>query len=313
MIASTPSQEPHDVQAPSARLEDAIREIVRAEIQQPTQPTVQPTKPRLSDAFWLLIIVTNTALLIAVIPEVVLQDSKLALFVKLVPWLGGSLFVLGYAWFSDQILNLTRRPIFKFSLMILLLVLIPVSISQLEVFSVRPLIEPKNAQLWVDGKAANLDDNDWVRLSLQSHDISIIDQTDNENGEPNKRKFYLTYSEVFHAWRDSDYRPHWALIYSVPINAKFANELEIRKDDSNFDSLFWSKPPPTYSGEEVRRGAMQNTLLFTCDKGTFALPLPYGTYTLTSHKTGCDKVEKQIVTVKPGVEQVELREPCGTL
>lgn len=292
------------------RLDEIIRQIVREEITNPSVPAVsEPLQPTLKDGIWLLVMVTNVALLLALVPDTILTNSKLGLFLKLVPWLGSSLFVLGYAWFRDGILDLTRRRIFKVLLLAALVILTPLAVSKLRIFRIHPLIEPSTAKVLIDDKPVMTNSDDGINVSLQSHTITIMEDSadDGENADEkkqNKRKFQMSFREVFRAWRDSSYRPRWPLIYDVTVSdQKLVDLIEIRKE-GDFDPDFWAQPAPAYGGAEVIRGAEPGLLLFNWTGGDVSLRLPYGRYKLTARRQNCADSEDQTVDVKKGVDSI---------
>lgn len=296
--------------SPLTQIDEALREIIREELGR--TPTSTPEKrPHLGDAAWLVVIVTNLALLLALIPDSVLQSTKLGLIIKVIPWLGSYLFVLGYAWFSDQIIRFTRQPAFKVTQIVMLVVLAGVSFSRLQVFDIHPLIEPQGAEVMVDGGLVTVDKDGSIAVSLKSHDITITDKSDkNQRGEPNEREFQLSFRDAFHAWRDSNYKPHWPLTYEIWFTAeKPISELEIRKIDGNFDADFWAKPSSTASKRPLTRGRDVNVLLFAWEQNTrtVAFDLPFGTYKVLAKKFDCQGIEEHEFTARSDAENIRFQ------
>jgi hypothetical protein len=315
----TPATNGDSLTTTSARLEEAIRQIVREEIKHPsvaalseetkkvTEVPASSPQPNLKDGLWLLLIVTNVALLLALVPDNVLTNSKLGLLVKLVPWLGSYLFVLGYAWFRDGILELTRHIIFKVLMLGALVILGPLSVSKLRIFQVHPLIEPSSAEVQVDGEPVAVDTKGEIRISLQRHTITISENSTDEGEKPNTREFQMSFREAFRAWRESTYQPRWTLLYDVAVSdQKAVDELEIRKA-GDLDPDFWRNPEPAYGGAAVTQGREPGMLLFKWTGGDVGLRLPYGSYKLTARRQGCLDTEVQSVEVKKGVGPVRFQ------
>jgi hypothetical protein len=314
MSSDQPASQVEETSQAQPNLVDGNGQELAHEVQ--PVPSATPTTPTGKDAFWLAMVVANAALLIAVLPADVLTSSRLGLLVKVVAWLGGSVFLLGYKWFRDRLLNLTRKTTFKIAQSILLCALVPINVSQLQV-DIHPLIEPKDAKVQVgEGKSQDVG-NRGLKLSLQGHDIIVSDKNTDDSGQSINRKFHLTFTEVLRAWRDPSSRPHWPLIYKVPIYVQSEiDELEIRKDDRMFDSEFWNNPAKASEVAELRRGEDPGVLIFPWKTGAVLLRLPYGSYKIVARRNKCDKKEEKQVVVTGGLGLVTFETelcPNGTL
>jgi hypothetical protein len=159
-----------DASPPSA-IETAIRDLVADQIKVSTAPGAAPAvsvpaKPR--DALWLLLALTDLALLVLMIPADVLKDSRLDLFVKLTPWLATSLFALGAAWFKDWLVAFSRSPrlhkVVGWSFAILVAVRLPI----MPMMPVRP-VEPAATIVKIDGDS---DHQHW--FTLGPHEVEVL-------------------------------------------------------------------------------------------------------------------------------------------
>jgi hypothetical protein len=286
---------------PVNRLEDAIRQIVREELNSPTKiESSEASRPTWKDAFWLAIFVIDVGLLLWWIPGSLLKDEHLDFLTKLVPWLGSYLFVLGYSWFRERILVFSRTKLFKGTLIALLVLLIPLYGSQMRLFHVSPRVEPKEETiLKIDNETEKDPENIWQ--SLRRHDVTVTD-----SAGKNERKFVLGFGDIFRSLMDSSYRPRWPLLYEVLIATQDPEaEVIIEKTDSEFDRDFVNQQVFSKTGLPLKfAGDRKLTLHFIAPENqvgdTDTLRLPYGIYKMIARKESCGSIEKENIQVGTG-------------
>ena len=298
---------------PSIKLEQAIREVVREELGRPIQHERVEPKPTLSDAVWWLLCVIDIGLLLWWIPETFFENRKVDFYIKAAAWVGSYLFLLSYAWFKDQILAFSRRRIFKSLIIGALVILFPVYVSLLPIFSLNPRVEPKTAELIVDGKTEAKVRPDDLRLSFGVHKITVVDASDVE-GSPNSRPFQVGYSDFFRAWFWKDGRPYWPLLYAVAVQAHEPGvTIIIRKKDGDFDRDFANKKPTpsTEFGAPVKFIEPGKALSFLAIENVIdSISLPYGTYEFTGLKEGCGQSQPQSISSNDAAAQFVVEGLC---
>jgi hypothetical protein len=252
----------------------------------------------LKHVFLFVVVVANVALLISLIPTEILGSQKLSSLLKVVSWLGSSVFVLGFKWLRDWILKLTEKVVFEVSQAVLFLALVLLVFSQLQIFKLHVVIEPDDAEVQIDNGKPESVASGWIEVSLQPHEIIVTDKKPDDNEQPIKRKFSLAFRDIFHAWRNPEFGIHLPLLYDVPIEVQNGiNELEIRKNDRKFDPEFWNSPPKSNLGKEVKRGSESGFLVVSWKDHADSLRLPYGDYHIVARQKDCRDSEDQPVPV----------------
>jgi hypothetical protein len=297
--------------------EESLRELVREEMTgRPPEPA-----PGGRQFFWLFLCVANAAMLIWLLPETIFHNERIENLSKFVAWLGGSVFVSSFVWFREELLRLTRSRIFRLAQLFLLPLITMLYLSQLSIFKIHPIIEPREVELIVDGQNVSEEEREDLRLSLGEHKIVVqpsgwIAQTD-QSVYPQPRKFKLYLSDVFSAWRGGE-QPRWSLIYNVYVNPHGAvDEVVVQNLEMNFDSAFMKKPEPPLSPAESSIGApkaSERELVYQWHgppNATLPLRLPYGKYLIFSRKKDCaEKFPTEVEVPTVGNVITKLTEPC---
>jgi hypothetical protein len=300
-----------------SKIEDSLRELVREEL----DGRKPPPPPDRKLFFWLFLCVTNVAMLIWLLPETVLDSKRVEAATKFIIWLGGSIFVSCFVWFRDQLLGLAQKPFFKRMQIAAFPVLILLYLSQLNIFTIHPVIEPSDAELILNGQSVSEDEREDLSLSLNKQKIIVQPAgwkpQDDLSAYPRPRKFMLTKSDVlYYAWLGRE-QPRWPLIYNVYIKASGSvDQVVVQRREGDFDSGFVKEPEPALSDGLTldTPAATGRELVYQWRKMKdiiLPLRLPYGKYTVFTRKEGCAEKFTADIDV-PAVKntRTELREPC---
>jgi hypothetical protein len=303
------------IRPPAARLEESLRDLVHEEMGIVRDSAQKKQTPSGKDAFWLFLCVADAALLLWLLPDAMLANKRMELVGKLLTWLGGSLFVLGYVWFRKLFLSFVRHRGFKITLITLPFFLVPLYVTQMDIFPGAPVVEPKNADLEIDGLPRQKEN---LKLSLANHTVIVRESGKYGEATGNEREFKFGPKVVWDRWWN-DKKFYWPLFYKVPVdfNLEGPEKIELVKNDGRFDPEFRSsKPQLTVEGEggEItnKDGTWRddNSIVFdwpysSGTEGSVAVTLPYGKYLLTatySDKDKCDKGAVKSIMARPGVE-----------
>jgi len=277
---------------PSEALAEAIRALVREELQQPIPSTVAKQPPTWQDAVWLLILIVNIVLCVALIPERWLKDPALEMVGKVLPWLGGGTFVLGTTWFRDRLLAFSRSRRFKIAMAS---AIAPLVLLQIHFIPLRPQVDPADSHFFVDGELQeghfDGDTRIWVKLSRHTFKV----QPHESGGSATERTIEWGWLRVLQVSL-SNHQPQWALIYPVNITSNGKGcRVHIRKVSAKgqFDSDFFD--------ERLKKVA--DALEFEPKFDSDEVRLPLGTYEFSVEKAGCDAIQY------PGPVEVPLNGP----
>ena len=300
------AEQPDPSKPPAAKVEEAIRALVREEMGKAAAEEKTPA-PSGRDAFWLFLCLANIAMLLWWTPEAVLDNPKLEFLFKMIPLVGGYLFALGYLWFRDNLLAAGRSRKFKVSQVLLFAVLLPAGLTQTNVFHLKPLLEPDKAvAVAVIGEDAGVEDLDpkriWLPLRAHKFKIRFADKDGADKWE--ERTFTLTPWQMLKAvWT----RPRWPLLYRVKLRYMTSDVKVVIKNisgdyDADFLAVLRKKPPDIpveWPSEEDRR-----TFIYSCTAVAFggiggadSISLPPGTYEMYAKKQGCTQTETKIVNI----------------
>lgn len=279
----------------TAKLAEAVRELVQEELRQspaPPDQVIVTGAPTWQDAFWLLLVITNLVLLFSWVPKEWLQDPRVEFFAMLVPWLCSGLFFVGYAWFRQRLLAVSRRRAFKLFQLALLGASL---ITQFPIFSVQAHVEPQNAFLFVNGKKTD-NHRERLRLRLGNYDIKVSRAEGRR--QPNERRFTLRWQELFRStW--SDYEPRWALLYPVRMRSRTKGiQVHIEKLESKFD-------PDFLDAEQLQSIGLQRAndsrvfLTIPPEKNVASTRLPVGSYRMYPEKEGCNSSDPKDLQIRP--------------
>lgn len=322
----TPKEAEDQTRPAAVRLEESLRDLVHEEMGLQRAAAQRPTPSR-TDAFWLFLCVADAALLLWLLPDEKLSNKKLELIGKLVTWIGGSLFVLGYVWFRDLFLAYVRNRSFKITLAVLPFFLVPLYVTRMDVLTIAHEIKPSYAELEIDKLPAQKDKN---RLSLRTHDIIVrVKARDNDDKEKiYERPFTLRPGDVWRSWWNTE-KTLWPVDFPFLVHFNFEGpqRIELTKDDRIFDPEFRKQRPKLTFQNEDREdtsregswredGAMTfNWPLKPGEVGSIGLKLPYGKYQLIAtfaDREGCEKTAAVPIMAKPGVEKelISVRRIC---
>lgn len=302
---------------PFAKLESAIRELVREELKKGPQPVTQepPLQPKPSDGFWLFISITNIAMFFWWIPEGLWNNNIIDTLLKLVPWLGSSLFVLGYTWCHKRILELSRHRYFKAVQLAFLSFFLLLGFTQLSIFPINPLVEPEEAVLEINGKPYDKNQRKNIRLPIKNYKVLIKnDKQVASNEGPDVRQFYISYGDFIKTFWDSDYRPYFSPLYDVILHTQEPlTEVVIEKQGHDFDSDFLNNPRASHIGAPVEVDG-KRTLHFrwpSPDDTAHTLRLPYGNYKWMIKNESCPYVIEQSFFVGKDIKPVKITTLCA--
>ncbi|HKQ51901.1 MAG TPA: hypothetical protein VJT74_05995 [Pyrinomonadaceae bacterium] len=303
-----------------SKVEESLRELVREELKgrAPAPP------PDGKQIFWLFLCVANAVMLLWLLPETIFDNKRVENLSKFVVWLGGSVFISSFVWFREQLLVLSRKPLFKWAQLVALPLLTLLYLSQLSIFTIHPNIEPKDSELIVDGRNMSEDEREDLSLSLGEHKVVVQpagwDPRKDSGQFPRPRRFRLTLSNVLSAWWGGA-QPRWPLVYDVNVKASGAvDEVVVQNVGPEFDPVFASSPEPPLSPGEVSQPIVapvvnQRELVYQWHGASdvrLPLRLPHGKYVLFSRKKGCaDKLPVNVEVPEVERRTVELLEPCA--
>jgi hypothetical protein len=255
-------------------LANAIRALVREELNQP--PTGPPAQrpPKWKDAFWLLVLICDIVLFITLIPEDLWSSPLLEEIGKLLPWIGGGTFVLGTMWFRERLLEFSRGRGFK---IITALAFFALFLLHLPIIPLQPVIAPAQSHLLVDGvrKIGNFGDGEtriWVKAG--GHSFKIVPD---EGGTALTREIEWSCPHLLRMWL-TGLKPRWGIVYSVPIITDGQGSLvRISKSDSILDTDF----------EDELLTRVGNVWEFRPVAQVDQIRLPYGDYSVSVEKEHC--------------------------
>ncbi len=298
-----------------SKFEDSLRELVREELKG-QKPAPAPDRRQV---FWLFLCVTNTAMLLWLLPETIFNNQRTENLGRFVVWLSSSVFISSFIWFREKLLGLTQSRIVRVALGLAFPILTLLYISQLSIFPIHPIIEPSGAELIIDGQHVNDEDREDLRLSLSEHPVTVQPAgwlPQNNNGEY-PRKFKLTRLDLFSAWW-SGQQPRWPLIYDVYIEAKGpVDEVVVQSVGQDLDREFVRRPyaplaPATFPvGAPLAKGRELVYQWHGTSDALLPLRLPYGRYVIFSRKKDCAGDPAEVVVPVVGSKTTVLKEPCA--
>jgi hypothetical protein len=314
MTDPAPSNLAQDDRPAIARLEESLRDLVQDEMGH-VRAITQPQVPSRSDAFWLFLSAADAALLLWIIPDAMLTNKRLELLGKIVTWLGGSLFVLGYVWFRERFLGYVRNRGFKITLAVIPVMVVPFYLTQFDIFRIKPVVEPSSAELEIQGEKRSIEN---LKVSLSGSTVIVRLRGQGPNAPVYERPFPMTAGDVWRSWFYNE-QPYWPLVFEVPLgfNKEGPEKIVASKETKVFDSGY--VPELTYMN-----GAQQLKLAGTWEKdksiswgwpyepgtkNSIRLTLPYGKYRLIATYADnelCPKTSEDEIDVKPGIEASEL-------
>jgi hypothetical protein len=152
-----------------SKVEESLRELVREEL----KGHKPPPAPDKRQVIWLCLFVANTALLLWLLPETIFTTKRAENLGKILIWLGSSVFISSFVWFREKLLVLTHSRAIKIVLIVALPILMLVYLSQLDIFTIHPVLQPSNAELILDGQAVSEEDREDLLLSLNPHKVIV--------------------------------------------------------------------------------------------------------------------------------------------
>lgn len=302
-----------------SKFEESLRELVREELEG-RKPAPAPDGRQV---FWLFLCVANAAMLIWLLPETVFHNQRAENLSKFVVWLGGTVFISSFVWFRDKLLGLTRSNLFNGVQVLALPLLTLLYLSQLSIFTIHPIIEPKDAELIIGGQNVSQEEREDLPLSLNKYEIILQPAgwkpVEDTSVYPQPRKFMLKRSDVFSAWWGG-VQPRWSLIYNVYLNPHGeVAEVVVQSVGQDFDSTFVDKPEPPPSDQRLARTigpprASARELVYEWHGArdiTLPIRLPHGMYEIFSRKKGCEETHRaEVEVLGASLRITELQEPC---
>lgn len=272
----------------SAKLAEAIREIIR-ETGGPAAPqeATDAATPSLANAFFLVLLIANLAFIISLVPNHWMEGPHWELLKEAIPAIGGSLFVVTTSWYKEWTLRICRMHSFRIT---------QAALSLVFAFSlwvpwlhVHPLIEPLDAQIFVDDEKEARDVSKPMWLSMKPHSFAVEWMPwSAEPKESRTRNFQLSWREVLHAslWGE---QPRWTMCYKVGFVSETTPGIKVRivaDKHSRFDKEFLKNDLAKHSLQEEPDGSLVYSLPSAEDMAG-GTQLPSGRYIVTPIKTGC--------------------------
>jgi hypothetical protein len=263
---------------PSEALAEAIRALVREELNRPTPapaPTTTPEqRPTWRDGVWLLILVVNVVLFVALIPKEWWHSPELEMPGKILPWIGGGTFILGATWFREHLIAFTRSRALK---MTMVCAIGPLVMLQVRFVSLRPRIDPLESHFYVDGtqQQQRFQGQTRIWLRLGGHKFRI--QPHDSGTAATERNIEWGWTRLLGAWV-ANRQPQWALVYPLTITDGDGCKVHIRK----------SKPKEVLDSDffDERLKPVADSLEFEPKYTSDMVGLPAGTYEISAEKKG---------------------------
>jgi len=280
----------------SAKLAEAVRGIIRESgVSTGTARNTEDTaNPGLWNVFFLLLLISNLAFTVYLIPTKLMEGPHWELLGKAIPAVGGSLFVIVASWYKSWTLRVCKTSTFRISQAALSIIfLFSLWIPWLRV---QPRIDPLDAQVLVDDETEprNVSAPMWLSMKPHSFRVRIW-----QSGKPRERKFGLTRKELLQAsfWGE---QPRWAMCYKVKFSSGTPGiKVRIVSDPAfGFDKDFLRNWLPEHS---LQMGP-DNSLIFilpSAEDSSGGTQLPMGKYKVIPFKGGCQDGESQDLTVGP--------------
>jgi len=280
----------------SAKLVEAIREIVAQSGNAPPAPAAAELKPGFWNVLILLLLTANVAFIVYLIPKEKIEGPHWDLLKDAIPVVGGGFFVVVASWYKDWTVRLCQSPIFRVS---------QIALSAIFCFSiwlpwlpVHVRIDPPEARILVDEGSEELDPSQTIWLSLKPHTFHIKWWEDQGGtGKLFERK--LTLIRTLLAAFGGE-QPRWAHLYPVhfhcakkpgsgeTVNLSQMEGVSVRivpDPDSRFDEEFLNKDLFLLRLQRGPSGSLIFTLPATGDP-LDSTDLPKGTYSFTPFKRG---------------------------
>lgn len=298
---------PDPVDAAVAR---SLGDLVRREVQQAKGGReALASEPATFRDFWvMLVLLTDVVLVVLWIPEPVirqLESVRIGLLKDVVPWLATGVFVLGAAWFQEQMVREIRRRRAAISAHLFLAMM---TLLHLPLTPVPLRVEPETAQLWIDGQKIPLGSGQAVMLPLRLYYLVEL----KERGVA-PQQHALGLSTVLSAVFGGP-RCHWALARSVHVSA-LEPGMSVRFERSGSDSY----PPDFLKAGSLQLQSLQReegndravTLDAPDDLHAVEVDLPYGEYSIVASKDGCEssRVELHVSAAADRLDIPELKCP----
>ncbi len=279
--------------SPADAVSEAIRALVREELNRSTSirdATTGP-KPTWQDGTWLLVLIVNVVLVVDLVPQQWWKNPVLEITGKVLPWLGGGTFVLGATWFRERLLAFSRKRSFKIAMAC---GFAPLLVLHLPFVSLRPTIDPPDAQLYVDGaRKGSFHGNEKIQLRLWNHSFQI-QPYNSASGNP--RVIDWSWRQLLTAWWKNE-QPHWALIYPLTIVSDGKGcIIHLRKESLDKD----------FSDEHLKRTG--DRLDFMPNLNSETINLPAGNYTISVDRPKCETLARPYPVSVPSDGTVELGE-----
>ena len=291
-MSSTASLEAKQVGA-SSKLEEALRELIREELQSPQQPAERP-KPVLVEILWVGVVIANLVLLIVQVSDAVPKDSAFDFAFKIVGSVSGGSLVVYASWAREELMRLARVRWFQATQIALLILLISLRIN---LFPIAPILDPPGAHLFVDEAEEHIKRGEKLSLRFASHAIKILppEGGDKVNTiEVLRNEFPVTVADLmFGAYRGP--ATHWSPLYPLSILSKFP--------DSTVELTSKNKLPPTLADVQslaaTELSSPKTLQIHMADGAADALVfVPVGDYELHERRPDGNICSNKRITVK---------------
>lgn len=289
-----------------SQLDKAVRAIVAQEMAEKlgvSLPSVP--KPTVRDACFFLLLIAEAVLLVKWIPQGSFKDERVEFLSKLVPWLGGGAFFIGFGWFREHALSWTRGWIFRGFLIVAFAITLTMNFP---LFSVSLQVPPM-AKVFLDNSEDPLFKGDekgydkQIRLPLGRYKFKMVREP---GGFDNEKECSLTMKALLSTiWKQSfqlscDLPPVWAIV-QLSVSDK-GSQIEIQRLEGSLpDGSERTAQLPDQEAQVSKLNA--TTLLVKLEPNAlgFSIKLPTGKYQFKTKKQGCDSSQEERI-VAPQME-----------
>lgn len=234
-MPSVASAESRESTSSASKLAEAIREIIREEIHSPQTPAEKPA-PAWLELFWVGIVIANLVMLATQVWDAVAKNTGFDFAFKVIGYVFGGSLVVYASWVREQLMKLTNERWFRATQVGLLVLLI---IFRVNLFSLAPSVNPRDARLFVDDTEQHLKRGTTLPLNLATHRVKVLPPEGAEklpNGlEALPNEFSIGVKDLlFGAYRGA--ASQWSPLYPLSIIAQFSDSVLVLASDAPLPS-----------------------------------------------------------------------------
>jgi hypothetical protein len=263
-----------------SKLTEAIRELIREEIQNPKAPAEKPG-PVWIEIFWISVVIANLVMLATQVSDVVVKDSAFEFAFKVIGFVFGGSLVVYASWVREHLVKLANVHWFRATQLTLLFLLV---FFHVDLFPITPSLSPPGSHLFIDDKEEHLRNGDTLFFRLASHQVRVLPPTGADklphDLEVLPNEFPIGVKDlVFGAYRGV--AAQWSPLYPLSIITRFP--------DSALDLISEARLPATLADLQTLSATSlsdSRTLHIQTDQGAnvAVVDVPIGRYTLSEHR-----------------------------